>query len=86
MRKSILSLPIAALLLTACAHGVQPTPTPKPKLIPPASQTKDCGELPQPASGKTQDLLSNHVDVTKMYHKCRDQLRALAEWMETTND
>lgn len=84
MRKHTLLLAIAALMLTACAHGVPPTAT--PKLLPPAGLTQDCGELPQPASGKAQDLLADHVKVTRMYHLCRERLRFLVEWMETTND
>lgn len=86
MRKHILLLLIAASTLTACASGARLIATPPPKLFPPASLTANCPDLPQPSSGKTQDLLSNHVQVTEIYHLCREQLRALVEWLETTSD
>lgn len=86
MRKHILLLLIAASTLTACASGARPTATPPPKLTVPASLTADCADLPQPTSGKTQDLLDNHVQVARIFHLCREQLRSLAQWLETTGD
>lgn len=84
MHKHMPVLLIAAWMLTACAHGPPPTPTPSPKLTAPASLTTDCPDLPAPGSGKTTDLLSNHVQVAKQYHKCRERLRGLVEWMKET--
>lgn len=84
MHKNILLPLIAALTLTGCALGAPPTP--EPKLIPPASLTQDCGDLPQPASGLTQDLLANHVKVAKKYKLCRDQLADLVKWKEKNDE
>lgn len=86
MRKNTLLLLIAASMLTGCALGAQPTPPPKPKRIAPASLTQDCGDLPQPPTGLTQDLLANHVKVAKKYHLCRGHHADLANWLEANDD
>lgn len=83
MRKRILPL-FAALTLTACASGG--TPMPAPTLSPPASYTLECPPLPQPASGELGSLLSNHISVARQYHLCRDRHKALADWLEKTNE
>lgn len=86
MHKHILLLLIAASMLTACASGVKPMPTPMPQLIlrPAATLTQACPDLPQPKSGKTQDLLANHVQVAKQYHKCQQNHQGLVDWLERT--
>ena len=86
MRKqTLLPLAVAVLTMTACASGAQPTP--QVKLLPPASLTAQCpAALPQPASGKTLDLLANHVQVAKLYWLCRERHLGLANWLESSND
>lgn len=81
MLKQILSMAIAALMLTACASGVRPMPT--VTLTPPASDMQKCPEtIPDPASGKTQDLVANHVLAMKTYHECKDRHNGLVDWLE----
>lgn len=86
MYKHTLLLLTAALTLSACASGAPPTPTPipKPALKPAAKLTQKCPELPQPKTGLTQDLLVNHVQVAKLYHKCQENHEGLVDWMEKT--
>ena len=38
-----------------------------------------CPDLPAPASGKSGDLLANHVAVAKLYQQCRARQQGLAE-------
>jgi len=82
MRKNILLTLIAALAMTACAHG--PTQTPTPMLNRPATQELP-EKLPPPQSGATQDLLANHVLVAKAYHQCRDLYLGLTNWLTATD-
>ena len=84
MRKHILLPLIAVLMLTACASGK--TLIAAPKLGAPESLKAECGELPPPQSGKTQDLLANHVAVAKAYHQCRDRHQGLVDWLEKTGN
>lgn len=84
MHKHTLGLLIAASMLTACAHGLPPTPMTTPALNPPAQLTDDCPDLPPPQDGRMTNLLSNHVQVAKLYHKCRERLRGLAQWIKDT--
>lgn len=84
MRKLILLPAIAALTLTACASGG--TPIAAQKLTAPEHLKMACPDLPQPPTGKTQDLLANHVAVAKTYHQCRERHRGLADWLEKTKN
>lgn len=85
MRRPPLIPLIAAFLLTACASGGPPTPA--PELTPPASLTTLPPEsLPQPESAHIQDLLENHIEVARLYHRTREQLRGLVEWLEQTSE
>ncbi len=79
MCNRILTLMIACLMVSACAHGVKRMPVElmKPDLTIPPAQLAQCPELPQPASGKRSDLLRNHVEVARMYHECRADHMAL---------
>ena len=83
MHRSILPLLIAALTLTACASGTQPTQT--PSLTPPQSEMQPCGALPAPSTGAMTDLLTNHILVAKAYHQCRDRHQGLVNWLEKTD-
>lgn len=84
MRKLILSMTIAALMLMGCASGGPPTQT--PTLSARESDKQKCLEtLPDPASGKTQDLLANHVLAMKAYHECKDRHNGLVNWLEVTH-
>ncbi len=87
MHKSMLIL-IAALILTACGLGVQqtPEPPPKPKRLPPAYLTQDCGDLPQPLTEFNPALLKNHVQVAARYHLCRGWHLELVKWHEVNSD
>lgn len=82
MHKHILWLLIAASTMTGCASGRTQTGV---SLTAPESDKALCQDpLPQPKSGKTQDLLANHVVATKAYYQCADRHRGLVEWLEAT--
>ena len=83
MPRTILLLIIAALTMTACASGSQPTR--EPTLIPPQYEMQACQELPPPQSGAMTDLLTNHIAVAKAYHQCRDRHQGLINWLESTD-
>lgn len=84
MRLCLLPL-IAALILTACASGAPPIEA--PRLLPPASlMVLPPEELPQPASSNLLDLTENHIETSGMYHRLREQLKGLVEWLEKTNE
>ncbi len=72
MSKRILILLAVILMATGCGRGVKQTPVPSsqvPNLEVPADLlSRDVAMLPQPESGARTDLLSNHVDVAKLYH------------------
>lgn len=82
MRNKILLLS-AALILTACASGVMRTPA--PILTPPEEDMRPCPPLPLPTSPQINDLLTNHIEVAKAYHRCRDRHQGLIDWMEATS-
>lgn len=84
MRNTTCLLMIFAIsMLTACASGG--TPMPGLMLPPPQTAMAPCPPLPPPLSGKPMDLLSNHIEVAKLYHQCRDRHQALINWMEATD-
>lgn len=73
----ILSLTLAAWLLTGCASGTPPMQVmPRPC---PASLTSICTEPPPAKSGALPDLLQNHIEAMEMYSQCRDKQAKLAE-------
>ena len=84
MRKTAPLLLIAASMLTACASGAPPMPI--PKLHPPAAEMQDCSPLEQPASGRMQDLLANHVATAREYHLCRANHQGLVDWLKATGN
>lgn len=73
---------IAALMMSACASGAPPMPT--PTLNPPVADMTDCPPLEQPASGRMQDLLANHVATAQEYHLCRAHHQGLVQWLRAT--
>jgi uncharacterized lipoprotein YmbA len=83
MHRTILLPLIAALMLTACASGTQPTQM--PSLLPPGSEMQQCEALPLLQSGRMQDLLANHIAVAQAYHQCRDRHQGLVQWLEATD-
>lgn len=82
--RSLMLLTVTALTLTACASGRPPMPVPSPILFPPASLTEACPPLPQPATGKAQAVLENHVETARLYHQCRNRQQDLADWLRVT--
>lgn len=71
-----LSMLIAALMLTGCATGTQPT-----QAIPwtaPANVMRECPDLPLAQDGSLATLLRNHVEVAQIYHDCQSLNRAKA--------
>jgi len=82
MSKSTLTTLLAALMLTACTFGNPPTQV--PTLTAPANLTSKCPDLPQLQSGSLNDLLSNHIQVAKAYHECRNHHNDLADWLQKT--
>ncbi len=73
---------LIVLTLAGCASGGWPTKA--PMRSPPVNLLTPCPPLPLPASAKGPDLLVNHVLTAKLYHGCREQHRALADWANHT--
>ncbi len=70
LRRVSMSMPlIATCMMTGCASGTPPTPTPLPPMYP-ASLLVKCPTLPMATSGKLVDLINNHIDVAERYHDC----------------
>lgn len=81
-RKTVLSLLIAVLMLTACASSqklsIQPT-------VPPldSSLSAECEALPAPPDGDYDDLTGWMVDVIGLYGECAARHRATVKvWGE----
>lgn len=75
--KIILSLTIAALMLTACASGTPPTLA-QPRQCA-ASLIAPCPEAPPARSGHLNELVQNHIEAMELYRQCRDQMEKLTE-------
>jgi hypothetical protein len=65
-----------SLTLTSCASGTTRTPhdlepLPVPNLVIPPPLLAECPPLPLVDDGGLPALLSNHVDVARMYAECR---------------
>lgn len=80
------------LALTSCSTGTEATKAPEPAPAPPppglqANQRTPCPELPLLQSSALPALLSNHDQVTGLYHDCKAQnaslLQAADEWEQT---
>lgn len=84
----------AALMLTACAAGPQPTPdlgavmqaTRPVPVPPPASLLVVPPTLPPPRSGSMPDLLANHLAVARQYHLLRSQVCLLLAHLGAPTD
>ena len=80
-RKTVLSLLIAVLMLTACASSPMPSQPPIPPLD--SSLAADCKALPEPPEGDYDDLTDWMVDVIGMYGECAGRHRAIVKvWGE----
>lgn len=78
-----LLLPIAmCCLMSACAFGVTPTPADPIEVKPEASLTVAPRPLPQPPTGRIQDLEANHRDVAKAYHQLASQTCRLLAFLQ----
>lgn len=78
-----LLLPIAmCCLMSACASGVTPTPADPIEVKPEASLTAVPSALPQPPSGRIQDLEANHREVAKAYHQLASQMCRLLAFLQ----
>lgn len=83
MRKRILCLLSAGLILSACTAGGPPIA--EPRLLPPAHLTTPPeAELPQPASSSLEDLTENHIEVAGIYHRLRERFNGLVDWLRAT--
>lgn len=67
----------AALMLTACATGTQPTPA--LSWTAPANVMRDCPDLPLAKAGNLAVLIRNHKEVATLYYECQDLNRDKAE-------
>ncbi len=80
MSKTIPSILLAALTLTACASGTQPTPA--ISRTPQANLMAECPDVPSASSGKLPDLDANHKAAMRSYHDCKDRHQGLVEWVK----
>lgn len=82
MQRRILSLLIAASMLSACANGGPPIAVPEYQI--PAHLAKLGPEqLPDPASNQPDDLTQNHVITAGLYHEMRKRYTGLLQWLST---
>lgn len=77
---TLLLILIAASTLTGCASGTVQTPV--MPWIPPANVMLDCPDLPLAQDGKLATLLSNHKEVSDLYHQCQALNQAKKELIE----
>jgi len=77
----MLSIVIAAWMLSGCSSGTQPMPAPSL----PVSDMITCPDLPPARSGALSDLWLNHLDVAEAYHDCKRRQQALADWIKSNN-
>ena len=83
-RKTVLSLLIAVLILTACASSRMPSQPPIPPLD--SSLAADCKALPEPPKGDYDDLTDWMVDVVGMYGECAARHKSVVDLWERTNE
>lgn len=75
----------ASCLMSGCSSGALRTPaptlaTPPPNLLAPPPR------LPMPASGRPTDLLSNHIEVARLYHQLANQMCTLLAYLQQPID
>lgn len=81
MRRLLLTMTMCCLM-SACASGVPPTQDEPIQVQPEASLTVAPLPLPQPASGRIQELETNHRDVAKAYHQLASQMCRLLDFLQ----
>lgn len=83
-RKTVLSLLIAVLMLTACASSKMPSQPPIPPLD--SSLAADCKPLPEPPEGDYDELTGWMVDVIGLYGECAARHKSVVDLWERTNE
>lgn len=81
-----LMLLCACCLMSACASGARPTPVTPIPVPPPPNLLTLPPRLPMPASGKPTDLLSNHIEVARLYYQLASQMCSLLTWLRQPLD
>ncbi len=81
MRRLLLTI-TTCFLMSACASGVLPTQDEPIQVPPEASLTAAPPPLPQPATGRIQDLEANHRDVARAYHQLASQMCRLLDFLQ----
>lgn len=69
-------------LMSACALGVPPMQDEPIRVLPEASLTAAPRPLPQPPTGRIQDLEANHREVAKAYHQLASQMCRLLDFLQ----
>lgn len=81
MRRLLLTI-TTCCLMSACAAGVRPTLDEPIQVPPEANLTAAPQPLPQPPTGRIQDLETNHREVAKAYHQLASQTCRLLDFLQ----
>jgi len=81
MRRLLLTI-LTCCLMSACASGVPPTQDDPIQVQPEASLTAAPRPLPQPPTGRIQDLEENHREVAQAYHQLASQMCRLLDFLQ----
>lgn len=85
MRRLLLTI-TTCCLMSACSSGGPRMPE-EPITVPPqANLTAAPKLLPQPRSGRIQDLEANHRDVAKAYHQLASQVCRLLQYLQADSE
>ena len=80
--RRLLLMTAMCCLMTACACGARPMPVDAIQVPPPANLTTAPQALPQPPTGRIQDLEANHRDVARAYHQLATQVCSLLAFLQ----
>lgn len=76
----------ASCLTSGCSSGALRTPVAPTRVAPPPNLLAPPPRLPMPASGRPTDLLSNHIEVARLYHQLADQMCNLLAYLQQPID
>lgn len=82
--RRLLLMTTMCCLMTACASGARPMQADPIQVPPPANLTTAPQELPQPSSGRIQELETNHREVARAYHQLATQVCSLLAFLQMT--
>lgn len=85
LRLLLLLILCALFLMSGCSSGALRTPAPI-RVAPPPNLLTPPPRLPMPVSGRPTDLLSNHIEVARLYHQLANQMCNLLAYLQQPSD